>query len=148
MVWFCEAESGEQVIEQHEVLAPLFGDFYASFYQQVHISPGVLELCRLRIAQLHKNASEFAQQRCDVGSGQRDALVNWPSSAVFSEAERSCLALAEVYTIDVQSISDEHANAVKQHYGDAGLVTLIQALGVFYGLTRMGQVWGVEGAAP
>ena len=51
MVWFCEAESGEQVIEQHEVLAPLFGDFYASFYQQVHISPGVLELCRLRIAQ-------------------------------------------------------------------------------------------------
>ncbi|MFK8020856.1 MAG: carboxymuconolactone decarboxylase family protein [Pseudomonadales bacterium] len=148
MVWFCEAENGEQVIAQHGVLAPLFDNFYASFYQQAHIPPVVLELCRLRVAQLHKNAAEFRLQLCDVEFGQRDALVNWPSSEVFSEAQRSCLALAEVYSMDVHAISDAHTNAVKQHYGDAGLVALIQALGVFYGLTRMGQVWGVEGAAP
>lgn len=146
MVWFSDARTTTDVLAQHNTLSPLFMEFYASLGRQTHVPIDTLELCRQRVAQLHENGAELLQQACDVSRQQYAELVSWPSSSRFSDGERACLALAEVYCMDVQAISDEQADAVKAHYGDAGLVALLQALGMYYGLARMSQVWGLEGA--
>ena len=43
--------------------------------------------------------------------------------------------------MDPQAITDAQAEAVKSELGDAGLVALIEALGLFYGMTRVRQLW-------
>ena len=59
---------------------------------------------------------------------QRDALRQWPDSPHFDAPERACLALTEVHAIDAAAITDAQAEAVKQYFGDEGLVALLQAL--------------------
>ena len=46
-----------------------------------------------------------------------------------------------MYAMDAQSITDEQARAVQHHHGDAGLVALVEALGVFDGMTRLSLLW-------
>ncbi len=49
----------------------------------------------------------------------------------------------EVHAIDAAAITDAQAEAVKQYFGDEGLVALLQALGVFDGMIRLGLLWGL-----
>ncbi|MCB1677998.1 MAG: hypothetical protein KDI16_04875 [Halioglobus sp.] len=114
---------------------------FDTLWQQTHIPPAVLELCRLRMAQLHRSSTDQQQAAWPVDQRQRQALRQWPDARVFTEAERACLAFTEIYAIDALSITDEQAQAVVRHYGDAGLVALIQALGVFDGMQRLGLIW-------
>ena len=95
----------------------------------------------MRIAQLHQSQTEFQREEFRLSDVQRDGLSQWNKSDAFSAAQKACLAFAEVYAMDPQAISDEQAEVVKVHYGDSGLVALIEALGVFYGMTRVGQLW-------
>ncbi|HEY6132172.1 MAG TPA: hypothetical protein VIV27_09140, partial [Halioglobus sp.] len=68
-------------------------------------------------------------------------LTRWNSDHSFSAAERACLAFTEVYAMDAQAVTDELAAAVKAHFGDAGLVLLVEALGVLDGMTRLSLLW-------
>jgi hypothetical protein len=43
--------------------------------------------------------------------------------------------------MDTQAITDELAEAVKLHVGDAGLVLLVEALGILDGRTRLSLLW-------
>ena len=87
--------------------------------------------------------SDLAWQHQEVAlpDGQREALRQWPASDLFSPAERACLELTEVHAMDAQAITDEQADAVKSHYGEAGYVAVVQALGVFDATTRLGLIW-------
>ena len=133
--------------DRSEVLAlmPELAQSYAELYQQLwslpHIAPRSLELCRLRLAQLHKSAVEWQKSEAELAPGQRLALAEWSSSDLFSAAERACLEFTEVYAMDAQAISDTQADAVKEHYADAGLVALVEALGLFDGMTRLSLLW-------
>ena len=49
--------------------------------------------------------------------------------------------------MDVQAITDAQAEAVKAHFGDAGLVLLIEALGQFDGVARLRRLWPAAGRA-
>jgi hypothetical protein len=51
------------------------------------------------------------------------------------------LAFTEVYAMDTQALTDQHAQAVKRHFGDAGLVLLVEALGILDGMTRLSLLW-------
>ena len=55
-------------------------------------------------------------------------LARWDTDKRFSDAERACLAFTEVYAMDAQALTDEHAEAVKSHFGDAGMVLLVEEL--------------------
>ncbi len=114
----------------------------ASLRQQPHLPGAVLELCRLRLAQLHHSAADLATTEYALPESRRGALGHWDSSSLFGAAERACLAFAEVYAMDAAALTDEHADAVKSHYGDAGLVALIEALGIFDGAIRVNLLWG------
>lgn len=114
----------------------------ASLWRQSHLPGAILELCRLRLAQLHRSAHDCAQVEFQLHEAQRAALDTWNSSGLFGAAERACLAFTEVYAMDAAALTDEQAAAVKAHFGDAGLVTLIEALGVFDGAIRVNLLWG------
>jgi hypothetical protein len=43
--------------------------------------------------------------------------------------------------MDAQALTDELAEAVKSHFGDAGLVMLVEALGILDGMTRLSLLW-------
>ncbi len=140
MSWLSPQQHWRNILAELPVIGDKFDPFYNSFWELPQLPASVLELCRLRIAQLHQNASEFERSTIDIPAQQREALANWNRDDSFGDAERACLAFTEVYTMDVSAITDQQAEAVKQHFGDAGLVALVQALGVFYATTRLGML--------
>lgn len=122
-------------------IAPAYEALYASLWSQGHIPSAVLELCRLRLAQLHNSAADIECEYVELPATKRSSLARWNTEPLYSEAEKSCIAFTEVYAMDAQSITDEHAAAVKVYYGDSGLVLLIEALGILDGRIRLGLLW-------
>src|SRR5690606_36590661 len=118
-----------------------FTALYRSLWLQPYLPASVLELCSLRLAQLHRCEVELRRRECDIAPEQVEQLANWHADVNFSEAERACLAFTEVYAMDAQAITDELAAQVKAHFGDAGLVMLVEALGIFDGMTRLSLLW-------
>ncbi len=129
--------------ELPDLAAPYFA-LQRSLWDQSHLPVEILELCRLRLAQLHRCDVEVARTELDILKEKRDALTQWEQSELFSAADRACLAFAEVYAMDAQALTDEHAGAVKEHFGDAGLVLLVEALGIFDGRTRVSLLWQLQ----
>lgn len=119
--------SGGELARRHDAL-------WQAVWRQPHVPAGVLELCRLRLAQLHGATGELqAQPPSGVRADPRGAR---------SSAEYAALEFAEVYGQDPQAITDELAAAVKAHFGEVGLVALIEALGVIDGRIRLGMMLG------
>lgn len=141
MTWFTQANTQQDIIEIAPSLACSYKEFYASFWQLASVPASLLELCRLRVAQLHQSDYQWQHQQFELMDEQRELLSQWSKSSIFTDAEKACLGFTEVYCMDPQAISDEQADAVKSELGDAGLVALIEALGLFYGMTRVSQLW-------
>jgi alkylhydroperoxidase family enzyme len=141
MTWMGPQATRQAVIGTLPAVAEKFDRLYASFWQQPHIPAPTLELCRLRLAQLHRSKSDWTRQEQEIPAAKREKLSDWNHSAEFTDAERACLEFTEMYAMDAQSITDEQAAAVKRHHGDAGLVALVEALGVFDGMTRLSLLW-------
>lgn len=132
-------------------IADRYAALYETLWRQQHLPAATLELCRLRLAQLHGSDADWHREDVAVPAAQRENLSRWDRSDAFDAAERACLAFSEVYAMDVHAITDAHADAVKAAAGDAALVLLIEALGIFDGAIRLGRLWaGAQpgGAAP
>lgn len=147
MSWIAPARDRQVLMSQLPEIGDLFQALYASFWQLPQLPATTLELCRLRMAQLHRSALDWHIQEVQLPQAQREELTRWPASPHFSAAERACLALTEVHAMDAGAITDAQADAVKAHYGEVGLVALLQALGVFDGMIRLGLLWGLAGSS-
>jgi len=147
MGWVSSAIDRESTLGVLPTLEVPFAALYQSLWTQPHLPAEVLELCRLRLAQLH--CCEVELQRCEfeLPPEKIEHLAHWDTDQRFSDAERDCLAFTEVYAMDAQALTDEHAQAVKSHYGDAGMVLLVEALGILDGLTRLSLLWQLTGSA-
>ena len=143
MTWFSDRQEWNDVLALAPNTFNEFNTFFGAFQQLPHIPAETLELCRLRVAQLHLCNSAQRTELVTLAAEKKDSLANWTSVDLFTASERACLEFAELYTMDVQSLTDEQAEAVKAHFGDAGLVALVQALGMFYGTTRVRQLWDI-----
>lgn len=141
MTWFSSATTRDQVLSIQPGYKAQFDALYRQLWSLPQIPAEVLELCRLRLAQLHQSETEWQRDEVALARDKRAALPSWHNSPQFSAAERACLGFAEVYAMDPQSITDAQADAVKEHFGDAGLVALIEALGIFFALTRLSLLW-------
>jgi alkylhydroperoxidase family enzyme len=123
--------------------------FYALFWEKQLVDPVLLELCRLRIAQLHGCESELRvlyQPALDAGLDEAKiaAITDASDSPLFTDAERACIALAELFAIDPHAITDADAARVVAVLGDAGTVALVEALALFDGFARFRLMLGVE----
>jgi len=129
-----------------------FRRFYALFWQKPPLDPALLELCRLRVAQIHGCESELRiryQPALDAGLTEAKiaALPEASHSPLYSEAERACIAFAELFAIDPHAIADEDAARVVAALGEPGTVALVEALALFDGFTRFRLVLGIEAPA-
>lgn len=102
-----------------------------------------LELCRVRIAMLLGCTKEACTRT--PGAGVDDALVAalpaWPHDDRFDATDRACLAFAEQWVIDVASLDDATAAAVREQLGDDGLQSFACALLVVEQRIRLRLVW-------
>jgi hypothetical protein len=107
----------DKVVNQRPAYAAAMREVDAAIREQEVLDPRILELCRLRIAQL-LGASEAAE-----------AAV--AEEAAFTEAHRVCLGYAEQLLLDAQGVSDEQAAEVIDAVGEAGFLVLTYACGFF-----------------
>ena len=113
-----------------EAVANLQRALWAAF------DPVVLELCRLRTAQLLGFEAGLAvrsdaARQAGLGEDRIAALGSWPTSPLFSDAERACLALTEQFVMDANGVTDELVDAVLAHYSAADVHTLVNAVSAF-----------------
>jgi len=141
MTWISNDQDRESLLNVLPDLGQKFDLFYASFFDLPQLPAETVELCRLRLAQLHRCEAEWQRREIAVEERKRESLHQWNTDEQLTPAQRACIAFTEVYAMDASAITDELADAVKLHYGDSGLVALIQALGIFDGLTRMSLLW-------
>jgi alkylhydroperoxidase family enzyme len=107
------------------------------------IEPRLLELCRVRMATLLGCDAE-AKVRTDGAGVEPEryaAIPSWPTDPRFDACERACLAFAEHFVIDVASLDDHTAGAVREHLGDQGLQDFASALLVIEQRIRLRLVW-------
>lgn len=121
--------------------AATFARLWSKLWQQPYIQAELLDLCRLTFARLHDDAPEQAAanpQAAGLAAHRCRAVLEGRAfeDAAFSAADRAVLLFAEYYWTDTQTIPDEAADDVKAHIGEAGLMFLIEALGVLDGRIR------------
>jgi AhpD family alkylhydroperoxidase len=93
--------------------------------------PVLLELIRLRVAQLIGNPAAL-QMRCSYAAAAPEskilALPDYPSSPLFSPAERDTLAFAEQFLIDVGGTTEDARAELIQHFGADGVRGVVSAI--------------------
>jgi len=122
--------------------------FESLFWSSRPVAPVLLEICRLRIAQV-LGCDPEQRRRCTAASiaglteQKISALDDWPNSTVFSEVERTCLAFAEKFVLDPRGVTDEDAAAVGAHLSPPAMVAFTEALALFDGFTRFRLILGI-----
>jgi alkylhydroperoxidase family enzyme len=151
--WLPAAAAGATPLDRVFGLRPdlyePFRAFYAVFWTERLLDPVVLELCRLRVAQLLGCDSEQEVRYApalDAGLTEEQIarLPDWPRDPTFTDAQRAALAFAEQFVLDPHGIDDDCRDAVIDHLERAGLVALCEALALFDGFCRFRTILGVE----
>ena len=86
MTWITSAVTRDETIACHSDLAAYFSVFYKQFWQLPQIPAITLELCRLRLAQLHNSDTEWQRIEVAVSPEQRSRLKEWPTASCFDVA--------------------------------------------------------------
>lgn len=76
-----------------------------------------------------------------LGTAEHNELSNWYSDSSLTAAERACLAFTEEYMIDVASLTDSAAAAVREQLGDQATVDFVSALLVVEQRQRIALTW-------
>jgi alkylhydroperoxidase family enzyme len=155
MSWLPESGPGRDDFERCFALRPdLFAawrEFAGIFWEKRLVDPVLLELCRLRVAQLHGAAHPLSTRMREASEAGLDEakiarLADWWKQPGFSDLERACLRFAEQFVLDAQALSDEEARPVVAALGDAGTVAFVEALAIFDGFGRFCRMLGVQPA--
>lgn len=123
-----------------------FRDVYAALWDGA--DAGVLDLCRRRIATLL--ACDVSVDGAPPGgapAAQVAALPQWPTSPLFTAAERAAIGFAEQYVFDPHALSDDDVAALRAHFGPPALARLALAVAVFDALARFRLALGIAGDA-
>ena len=139
--------SFDDVVGARPEYAAALRDIEDAIWHQALVSPMILELCRLRIAQILgcDVALEHRTPRA-LADGFDEALVDsltlWPTGGCFDRRLRACLGYAEQLLMDAQEVSDELCNAVIDEVGEGGFLVLTYACGLFETTQRARLVLG------
>jgi alkylhydroperoxidase family enzyme len=140
-------------LDWHGVTAlfPGAGDSVTRLHRVIweHGDPVLLELCRLRIATLLEfeaglRIRNARAERAGLTQDKIESLNLWPTSPLFSERERACLALAEQMLMDASGMTDEIVRDVLEHLPPPECYALVQAVNAMETLQRGCLVLGIE----
>lgn len=106
------------------------------------VDADLLDLCRLRIAMLLGHPDEIHAEDPPAGPdpAQVAALATWPTSPLFDDTQRACLAFTEQFVIDVAGLDDALAFAVVDHLG-TDFAAFVNALLVIEQRQRLTLIW-------
>jgi alkylhydroperoxidase family enzyme len=150
--WIPDVEGGDsefgRVFGLRENLFRHYRDFYARLWDPKVMDPVILELCRLRVAQLVGNDSELTvRSRPAVEGGLSEeavaALRSWPTERAYDETTRACLGFTEQFVIDPSEIDGTDRAVLRASVGFPRLVGLAQAVATFDGFARFRVVLGI-----
>jgi alkylhydroperoxidase family enzyme len=135
----------EGVLRLRPELLALYRDFYGALWDHALAPANLLELCRLRTAQIHGCDAEWAVRHAQAGVTDRQlrGLEDWRTAACFSPAERAALACAEKMPWQHHGITDADVQALRVHLADGEVVALLLALTLFDAQCRVRLVLGV-----
>ena len=143
-----------------ETLEPKLDSVLGEFVEHVWegaMDSATLELCRVRMAMLlgsEVDAALRTPQANGSGAGGKGAdgsgadsqgaqleaklaaLSAWPTSSLFSDADRAALDFCEKYAIDPHTITDEDCVEMNRWFSEPELTNLTFALAVFESLIR------------
>jgi alkylhydroperoxidase family enzyme len=145
-----EDVSFERIVNHRPRYAAALADIEKALWAQDVVSPLLLELCRLRIAQLLGCGVALAHRTPQaLAAGLDESLVSslsqWPTDARFSGQARVCLGYAEQLLLDAQGVSDEEADRVIDAVGQGGFLVLAYACGLFETTQRARLMIGATG---
>jgi alkylhydroperoxidase family enzyme len=108
-------------------------ELYGRIWDAGLVRPGLLELCRLRIAMLHECEAERAFRHADTGvsDAQVAALPEWPAADCFSDLERAALAIADKIPWQPHGVTDAEVATLRAHLSDPQVVALLLAMMLF-----------------
>jgi alkylhydroperoxidase family enzyme len=97
--------------------------------------PALVELCRLRIAQIVRGSDAALIDPSEAGaagvtSAQLAELATWYTSDRFDATERACLQLAEYFCYSAQSVTDEIVAEVSANLTAEQVLALTNAIWV------------------
>ena len=153
MTWLGTETEGATSLDRIFGLTPeiyaTFRDLYGAVWDADRGDPALLELCRLRVAQLVGCPSELAARTGPAAAaGLTDEKVaelrQWPTSPLYDDRDRAVLNFAERYVIDASSISDTDCARLREHLSDPECATLTTALAMFDAMARFRVALGVE----
>ena len=153
MTWLPETAPGANPLERVYGLRPnLFAawrEFALVFWEKRLLDPVLLELVRLRVAQMHGARFPLASRRPEAREAGLDEakiaeLDHWWRSPAFTETERRSLRFAEHFVLDAKGMSDEQALPVLAALGEPGTVALVEALAIFDGFGRFCRMLEIE----
>src|SRR4051794_13531807 len=151
--WLPETAARQTPMEQAFALSPNVYERFVAMYRQVWRSPSadpaLLEVVRLRVAQLLGATNELRiRHRPALEAGLTEekiaALKDWPTSALYDDTERAVLAFTEMFVIDCHSVADEQCEAVDKALSNNDAATFTMALAIFEAMTRFRLALGVE----
>jgi alkylhydroperoxidase family enzyme len=156
MSWLPQQARGDTPLDRVFGLRPnlyrSWRRFSSLFWERRVLAPGLLELCRLLVADLHGSKAGLARRSPEALAAGLDeakvAALGSRAAGPFDAAERACLDFAEMFVRDPHAITDADAARVSELLGEPGLVALAEWLAVCDGLTRFELLLGVEPGEP
>jgi alkylhydroperoxidase family enzyme len=136
----------EAVLANRPELLELYRRYYGALWDEQLVPADILELARLRIAQLHESAAELAirHEAAGLSDAQRDAIASWRTSPLFTPAQRAALEYAEMIPWQHHEITDEQARAVREQLGEKAFVAFTTALCLFDVNARLRILFDIE----
>lgn len=130
-------------------LAELWHRLEDELWRDPTADPVVLELCRLRVAQLHgAGASSARRTPAAVEAGLTEDLVaalpSWPTDDRFDAPARAALTVTELFVLDPHAVTDDQVAGLLDAVGASGLTTFATALAVWDGISRFERVLGAD----
>lgn len=120
-----------------------FAAYYNATLAHPSLPPTIVELSRLRIAQILGAEFELTCRSGSVSDDKVTALPAWPLDPQFSAAERTCLHWVEQFVLDSSGLADDDCVAVRGVLGDQGFVAFDLAIGLMESVQRFGLAMGV-----
>jgi AhpD family alkylhydroperoxidase len=151
MTWLPEHADGgtplDRVLGLRPDLAGPYREFIDIFWRDRLVDPVVLDLCRLRVAQLLGCLAELGMRTPEaVAAGlteeQATRVAAWPTAECFTDSQRAALAFAEQFVIDPHGIAGPIRDDLREHYPLPEVVALTEALALFDGFQRLQLVLG------
>jgi AhpD family alkylhydroperoxidase len=152
--WLPTEAEGETALDRVFGLTPAAYAAYlevdAALWDADRVDPTLVELCRLRIAQLVGCDAELDVRHDEArAAGLTEAKVadlrSWPTSEQYTETDRAVLNFAEKFVIDASSVDDADCAALRAHLADPEIAALTTAVAVFDAMARFQVALGIGG---